>query len=138
MKKVITFGLLGGLIMLAVGMLISQLFLMVAPSLKVEYENPNLFRPWSDPIMLLYSVHPFLSGTVLAWIWQKTKALFSSEASLTKGIRFGFTFWIAATIPGMLISYSSFPVSFLMITTWSISVLLQLLCLGLLFARTLK
>ncbi len=75
MKKVITFGLLGRLIMLAVGLLMSQLFLMMAPALKTEYENPNLFRPWSDPVMLLYFVHPFLLGTCLAWVWRQTNII---------------------------------------------------------------
>jgi hypothetical protein len=138
MKKTILFGLLAGVIMLAVGMLISQMFHAVSPSLKAEYENPNLFRPWSDPLMMLYFVHPFMMGVILAWVWSKIKTVLNAELGLLSGINFGLAFWCCTSIPGMFITYASFPVSFLMVFSWLFSNLVQMLCAGILFSKTLK
>lgn len=136
MKKVLV-GLIAGAIMLPVGMLIGQLFQAVAPSIKIEYENTQLFRPWSDPIMSIMFVHPFIVGIILAWIWDITKGVVKGNVPMEKGLYFGFVYWVV-TIPGMIISYSSFPVSPILIISWSASILAQSLCSGILFSKMLK
>jgi hypothetical protein len=138
MKKIVLIGLLGGLAILALGMASSQVFHMLAPSLKTEFENPNLFRPWSDPLMLLFFVHPFLLGIILAWVWSKVNTVVTGDTDVTKGVNFGVAVWLVATVPGMLISYSSFPISFLMILSWTSSAFMELIIMGILFAKTLK
>jgi hypothetical protein len=137
MKKVIIFGLLAGLIMLALSMILGSVFHIIAPDLKSEYENANLFRPWSDPLMLLMFVQPFLVGIILAWIWQKTKGLFTGTELWKSGLCFGFIYWVT-TIPGMVISYSTFQISLLMVANWTASNLLAGLCAGILFSKTIK
>ena len=137
MKKIIGVGLLAGVLMLITGMLTGQVFHFFIPSLKEEYLNPNLFRPWSDPIMSLYFLHPFIVGVIFAWIWNRTKQLFPGNTVREKGLRFGLIYWMIS-IPGMLISYSSFPVSLLLTFSWSISNLVQGICAGLLFSKMLK
>lgn len=137
MRKVIPIGLLAGVIMLAASMVLSPVFQIVAPSLKTEYENANLFRPWSDPLMLLMFVQPFLVGIILAWIWQKTKGLFAGTAKWKNGLCFGLIYW-ATTIPGMIISYSTFPLSLMMVASWTASNLFAGLCAGFIFSKTIK
>lgn len=138
MKKPVVAGLIGGLIMLAAGMLVSNVFQMLIPSLKAEFENTNLFRSWTDPLMLLYFVHPFFMGLILAWIWSKTKILFPAAGSaVSNGLRFGMLYWIT-NLPGMVISYSSFPLSFAMISEWTISNLVEGLCVGIFLAKVMK
>ena len=124
--------------MLAVGMLFGSMFQIRVPVIKTEFENANLFRSWSDPLMLLYFVHPILMGIILAWIWSKTKGLFSAKSAVVNGLCFALIYWVTATIPGMLISYSSFPISLAMVANWSISNLGQALCAGILFSKTIK
>lgn len=138
MKKTLLTGLLGGIVMLAASMLTGQIFLMLVPALQQEYQNPQLFRPWTDPLMMLYFIHPFLLGIILAWIWDKVKMVIIAPTDLKKGLYFGFTFWIASSIPGMLMSYASFPLSFMIIASWSVGGLVEMLCVGLLFAKMLK
>lgn len=138
MKKIILFGLLGGLIVLILGTLCSQLFHFIFPSLKSEFENTALFRPWTDPLMSLYFLHPFLLGIILAWVWNKVKPVIVVDDNLLKGVYFGLSAWVVLTLPGMLISYASFPISFLMIFSWTFNSLVELLCLGILFSKTLK
>jgi hypothetical protein len=138
MKRIIVMGLLGGAIMLAIAMLLNPFFQALAPSLKAEYENPRLFRPWSDPLMSLYFVHPFLLGIILAWIWSRVRPLFTTGSDTRKGILFGFIVWIATSIPGMLMSYASFPISPLMILSWTTGGFFELICIGFFFSKTLK
>ena len=70
--KTISIGLLAGAVMLIAGMLLGQVLHFLLPDLKSEYENPNLFRPWSDPIMLLYFLVPYINGIIFAWLWSLT------------------------------------------------------------------
>ncbi|HET6990764.1 MAG TPA: hypothetical protein VFJ43_05545, partial [Bacteroidia bacterium] len=123
--------------MLIIGMLFGNIFQATCPSLRTEFENANLFRPWSDPLMLLYFVHPFLSGIILALVWNKTKVLFTGTSAIINGLCFGLIYWIF-TIPGMIISYASFPVSFMMISDWTVSNLFEGLCVGILLSKTIK
>ncbi|MGZ5244555.1 MAG: hypothetical protein ACXWW0_11635, partial [Bacteroidia bacterium] len=74
MKKIILPGLLAGIVMLAVSLIFSWAMNFIAPGLQDEYRNPELFRPWSDPLMMLIFVHPFIVGIILAWVWDFVKS----------------------------------------------------------------
>ena len=134
MKKFIVPGLVAGVVMLIVGMLVGQLLHMIFPQLIAEYQNPNLFRPWDDPLMSIYFAHPFIVALALAWVWGKVKGLISGSLG-SKATHFALGYWVVATIPGMVISYASFPLSLLIICTWTISSLVQAICAGLVFAK---
>ncbi len=136
MKKIST-GLLAGVIMLIIGMLTGQIFQFFFPSIKTEYTNQNLFRPWSDPLMTSCLAEPFLVGIILAWIWSMTKGIVKGNSQIEKVLYFGLIFWVT-TIPGMWMSYGSFPISFILTISWSITILLQVFCAGLLFSKILK
>src|SRR3990172_1249303 len=76
----------------------------------------------------------WLWGLILAWVWDKTKGLFKERDVFWRCCQFASAYWLV-TIPGMLISYSSFQVSFTMIFTWSISILVQAIVAGLVFVK---
>ncbi|MBN2224169.1 MAG: hypothetical protein JW765_05795 [Deltaproteobacteria bacterium] len=133
MKKIILSGLLAGVAMLAVGFGAGYGLMAIFPKLAAEYANTALFRPWSDPIMSLYFAHPFALGFILAWIWNKVKGVIGGAGWAARGARFGLAYW-AVSIPGMIISYASFPLSLVMVVTWSVSILLQALAAGLILA----
>lgn len=136
MKKTLI-GLMVGLIMLVIGMLVGQVFQSVFPSIKSEYENPALFRPWSDPLMSLMFVQPFFVAVILAWIWDLTKEVIRGNSLMEKGLSFGFIYWLL-TIPGMIMSYSSFPVSFMLVISWTVTNFVQSLLSGIIFSRMIK
>jgi len=75
----------------------------------------------NDPLMNVYWFYPFLQGIALAWGWHKTKNLFKGIVSLNASLAYVFL----ATLPGMLITYSTYNMSFLMIITWLVSGFLQ-------------
>lgn len=119
-----------GVINFLASMLISQIFNVLSQQVAMEYQNPNLFRANSDPLMLLFFAHPFLLALVLVWFWQKTKTIFGNN-----GLKFGFAYWIIAVIPGMFATYASMPYSFLMVLSWTISGLVQAIIAGLILSK---
>lgn len=138
MKKVILPGILIGVLILVVEMGLSYAANLIFPSLIAEYSNTNLFRPWSDPLMLyLYGAYPFVMGIAFAWAWNKVKVLFAGGA-IQKGFFFGLAFWIVCSIPGMLISYSSFQLSLIMILSWTFSGFAWAVLSGMILAKLNK
>jgi hypothetical protein len=133
-KRVIVPGLLAGLSMLIVGMGLSYLFSAILPDVYAEYQNTALFRSWEDPLMLIYFVQPFVTGLVLAWIWERTKTLFGTGSAVGKGVVFALIYWMFS-LGGMLISYSSFPISAALVGTWYVSILLQGIAAGIVLAK---
>jgi hypothetical protein len=119
-----------GVINFLAWMLVSQIFSVVFPTVALEYQNPNLFRANSDPLMLLFFAYPFVIAAVLAWLWSKTKNVFGNN-----GIKFAFAYWIVATIPGMFATYTSMPYSFLVVLSWTISGLIQAIIAGLILSK---
>ena len=137
MKRTILYGLLAGLVMLIVNMVFGQLFNLVFPSVAKEYINPGLFRPWQDPLMSLYFLGPFITGIIMAFFWSKLKNLIAETSTCKKGLTFGLMYWLVS-IPGMIISYSSFPVSFPLVLSWTLGGLLSSIFAGLIFAKLMK
>lgn len=135
--RVLWTGLLAGLIMLGVSVALTPLFYALNPFLQKEYENRLIFRAYTDPAMSLYFAEPFLVGVLLAWIWNKTKHLFSTAITIRDGINFALIYWIT-TLPGMLMSYSSFQLSFGMILSWSASILIQGIFASIFFTKMLR
>ncbi|OGM20685.1 hypothetical protein A2771_02510 [Candidatus Woesebacteria bacterium RIFCSPHIGHO2_01_FULL_38_26b] len=135
MKKIVIPGFLAGVVNLIVGMLLSQIYSFIFPSIALEYINPALFRPWSDPLMSLIFLYPFVLGFVLAWVWDKTKKLFEAKSEFERACKFGGAYWVIAGIPGMLITYSSFQVSLLMVLAWTISGFVEAVVAGFIFVK---
>jgi len=124
MKKFLTTALLSGVAMLVASLFVSRLLNYLFPALASEYQNPNLFRPWTDPLMSLFFLSPFIAGFVLTFVWSHTRQLFPGHL---KPLRFAFLYWLLTSLPGMFITYTSFTCSLLMVASWSLTGLLQTL-----------
>ena len=120
-------GLLAGGANLLLSFGISWLQGMAMPSLAREYQNTAVFRPWNDPLMMVYFAYPFVLGVVLAYLWDKVKA--------KDAVEFAKFYFVIATIPGMFISYTSFQISALMISMWILTGFLQAWVSGLVFTK---
>ena len=136
MKKIFWPGILAGLATLILSLAVSYLF-MVFPAVAQDYANPSLMRAWTDPLMALFFIYPFILGIILAWAWDRSKGLFSGSASV-RGYKFGWAVFLITTLPGMIISYSSFPISLLTTISWALGGFLSLIASGLIFARLNK
>jgi len=134
MKKILLPGIVAAVAMLAVSMVFGLLISALVPSLEQEYVNPALFRPWSDPLMSLFFLYPFVLGIGLAWVWDRIKNVLPGSTPVARGLIFGRSFWLVSGIPGILMSYATFPISLVMALSWLISSLLQLLAAGPVYA----
>ena len=118
MKKIFLSGLAAGAAMLLASLLLNFLFYAVFPGIKLEYQNPAMFRPWTDPIMQLFYLQPFLLGLIYAWLWIHLKAIFIEHK--WNSVMLGF-YSIILSLPGMLMVYSSFQISLEMVISWTLS-----------------
>lgn len=137
MKKIVLSGFLGGLALLLLEVVFTQLTNLAYPSIAKEYQNTNLFRPWTDPLMSLIFFNPFVVAFIWAWIWDKTKKLFEQKNIWLRGLYFGLVFGVIS-IPGMLISFASFQISLIMILSWTKMLFLEGILLGWVFAKVNK
>lgn len=133
-KKVILAGIPAGLVMLAVSFGLMPVWDMIFPGLSAEYVDSGIFRPWSDPWMSYIFIQPFITGLILAFVFNGLHP-FKKMKWLKRGLFYGFVFWSLVTIPGMLVTYSSFLVSANMVISWTLNGLIGLLLAGLIVVR---
>jgi hypothetical protein len=136
MKKLII-GIIAGASMLIINMLISALISAYFPDIQIEYENEVLFRPWTDPLMSYIYFEPFIVAFILLWFWEKTKGILPEKEWWVKGIFFGLLYWLLG-LPGLIMSYSSFPISLFMTCSWAISGLFQSITVGIIYSKSFK
>jgi hypothetical protein len=127
-------GLLIGLINLIIGMILSFIYQGIFPSIASEYQNVNVFRPWTDPLMTVWFAYPFVLSIALAYFWNIIGKKFTGSNN-SKAFQFAKLYFIIATIPGMFASYTCIQISFLMTLTWLIDGFLQAYIAGLLLAK---
>ncbi len=138
MKKIILPGILAGIIMLVASMALGYVFQVILfPHLAQEYVN-GIFRSWSDPLMSIYFVYPFILGIILAWAWNMLKPILVQKRKWERGICFGFGIWLVSSIPGMIMAYSSFKISLIMTLTWLITGLVDAIIAGIVFSKMNK
>jgi len=120
-------GLLAGFLILIVGLGLNWIIGMLIPEVQNEYQNTSIFRPWQDPLMLVYFAYPFVLAVALSFLWDKIKA--------KNALEFAKLFFIVATVPGMFITYTSMQISLLMIIVWSVVGFIEAYIAGLVFTR---
>lgn len=123
-----------GFAIMILGMGLGKILSFFLPVLDVEYDNRFLFRPWSDPLMSIYWFHPFVTALILLWFWNITKVLLIPKSNLLRACVFGFSYWMI-TMPGMIISYSTFQISLIMVMSWSLIALLQAILAGIIYSK---
>ena len=136
-KKVIIGGLAAGLVMLILGWFVMMpIFGMIFSGLQAEYES-GVFRPWTDPLMSYMFIHPFIIALVMAYVFQAFKP-YPKKDDVMRGISYGFAFWALVTVPGMLVTLSSFMVSFDMVLSWTVEFLIEMPIAGIIIAKLAK
>jgi len=132
LKKIITCGLLAGVLLFIVSY--GGLFLSIKffPSFFVAYNNP-LFNSDGSRDAFFYS-HAFVISFSLSWFWERFKSLIRGNMVL-RGLEFGIIFSLVAMLPVMWITYSALDVTLVMIGSWFAYGALQATIAGMLFAK---
>jgi hypothetical protein len=132
MKKIISSGLIAGVILLVLSILGLYLTIWFFPTLAAQYYDPA-FNDQSGRYMIYYA-HPFVIGLALAWFWDRFKSVLKGS-NLTRGIEFGLIYALVAIFPVMWLTYSALSVSLAMVGTWLVFGLLQGIVSGLIFEK---
>jgi hypothetical protein len=119
-------GLFAGIIMLLVMLIVMNGLVIIFPQIEQEYST-HVYRNCDDILFLLLFLHPFLLGLIISWTWNLTSIIMKGD-ELTKVVNFTFAYIMIAQIPGLFLMYSFMNVSLLMIMSWLMNGLLQVLC----------
>ena len=130
MNIILKRGLISGLANLIVGLGLNLFVQMLLPAIAKEYQNPAMFRPWSDPLMLIFFAYPFIFGVVAALLWEKLGKPRPEE--------FAKLYFLVATIPGMFITYTSFQIGLSLVLLWTVTGYVEALVAGYVFAKIKK
>ena len=112
-------GFLAGVAVFAVSMLANQLIGVLYPPYMLEMQNTQVFRPYSDPLMMLFFVYPFIYGIVLSYLWSMVHPKLKGTTIWEKSAGFANLYFIVGTIPGMFITLTSMQVTFAAVVIWS-------------------
>ena len=132
MKKILTSGLIAGIILFIVSY--GGLFFTIRffPRLFMDYNNP-LFNSDGSRDVLFY-LHAFIISFALSWFWERFKGLFRGPF-LLRGLEFGSVYAIVALLPVMWITFSSLDITAIMVLSWFFYGLLQAVVAGIIFAK---
>lgn len=136
MKKIFLSGLAAGIAMIITNMALNSIFNIIFPNLQKSYMN-SVFRPWDDPIMMLFFLYPIALGFGLSFVWDRTKKLFP-KSCCSAGMNFGLIYFAVSGIPSFLINFSSFNLPLVMILSWTIMGLVDGIVAGLVLAKVNK
>lgn len=120
---IVTF-VVASLAMLLTAIFVGLLFNFIFPLVKAEYENTHLFRRWDDSLMYIYFIQPFIMTFAFIWIWNRVKLMFSGSV-MHRAFLFTVLYLLVCTVPGMIMSVSSFNISVLMTVTWMLTSFFQ-------------
>lgn len=126
-------GLIAGVAILATGIILNFIVGVALPSIATEYQNTDLFLPWTDPRMMGFFAYPFILGVVLAYLWDKVDV--KGKDAQTKALHFAKLYFIVATIPGMYITFTSFQVSLPMVLIWTATGFIEAFVAGYVLAK---
>jgi len=133
-KNVIIGGIAAGFVMFILGWFVMMPVLeMIFPGLPAEYES-GVFRAWDDPLMSYMFIHPFVIALIMAFVFNAVHP-FKKKGFVERGIYYGLMFWLLVTVPGMLVTLSSFNVSVEMVLSWTIEFLIEMPITGIIIAK---
>ena len=129
-------GLMTGLAMLIISLIFSMALQIIFPQIAQEYAT-QMYRSYSDPLMLLFYLGPFILGLIIAWVWELTSLIMKGD-DLTKAVNFSLVYLVLTQIPGMFMTYTSMNVSLLLIMSWILTNFVQVLCGSIIISKMNK
>jgi hypothetical protein len=131
MKKILSSGLIAGIIIFIISY--GGLFLAVKffPSLFIDYNNP-LFNSSGDRDILFY-LHAFIISLALSWIWTRFKGVLKGPKIL-RAFNFGIIYAFVALLPVMWITFSAMDITVSMVLSWFFYGFVQAFVAGIVFS----
>ena len=110
LKNILVSGILGGIAIFVVW-LIAGILVQVSGLYNVM--TLGGMRSASDPVMLLFFLHPWVISFAMAIVYSQVGKAFEGTL-MQKGIKFGLLAWLVSSIPSTFIVYTSmnYPLAF--------------------------
>src|SRR5262249_47528408 len=119
--RILTRGLLAGVVMFAVGAAFHWLIVAFAPRIAALYNMPP-FRPLPGWPLTYFIAHPFWFGFAFAWVFT---LLEPPTPTAVAGARFGAVLFLVGALPVYLLAYASIAMPWLITLCWLLQGLLQ-------------
>ena len=137
MKKLLIPGFVAAIAIFIGGALSQYFFNSMNDSLSKEVETFGEFRSMKDPLMYIYFIYPLVLGYILAWLWDWGQSKIRGN-KFVKVFRFTLGYWIIAIVPGMLMTFSTFKLSGMMIMSWTVGAFMQVLFASIAFSFLIR
>jgi len=125
MKNNYLLAIVVGIIVLIANQILGALLNVAFPSMSAEYAASPAFRAWSDPLMNLIFLYPFLTGVLGTYVWLRTRK------SWKGGADFGVVMGLFVAVPTFIVYYSAYLVSPIMVLSWTLYSFVNVLVAGL-------
>jgi hypothetical protein len=133
MKKIFVSGIIAGFVLLifcVIGLYASEWLL---PELTKDYYTPVINAGAGR--VIIYSVHPIITGLALSWFWSKFKDSLTGSF-FSRGIEFGLIYAVIGILPMLWLVYSPLNATLSMVAGWFLFWVFQGLVAGLVFEKT--
>ncbi len=134
MKKLIISTVLAGIAILAINQVIGLLLQNIFAYNVLALAG---MRAVSDPIMILFFLHPFVIALAMAVVFRTIKGVFNGTP-MQKGINYGLTVFVVSAIPNAFLVYGSmdYPLGFTLGTI--LGPLVYLVAAGIVIAKVME
>lgn len=134
LKKVVLAGILAGIVICVVSLIVQMLVNLVLPYNVMELGG---MRAVTDPIMLLFFVHPWVLGFAMAVVYGFLGSSLKGSW-LCRGKHFGVLVWLVAALPSAFLVFTSmdYPLGFTVNSV--IGSLLYVVAAGMVIAKIME
>ena len=109
-KRIIIAGIVSGIVIFAVSAIIRVIVQAILPYNVLELGG---MRATTDPVIVLFFLHPWVIGFTMAILYEKTKSSFQGTY-VQKGAMLGLLVWLVASLSSAFAVYTSinYPLGF--------------------------
>ena len=132
-KKCVVAGLAAGVVILVVSQVVDFLVTMAFPGYSVL--DLGGMRAVTDPIMMLFFLHPFVLGLALAFLYPYLNL---KGGPMAKGKKFGLMMWLVIVIPSAFMVFASMDYPLPFTVSQVVGGLLYMLAAGVVIAKLMK
>lgn len=133
MRKIFVSGIIAGFVLLVFCVIGLYVAAWLLPDMTKQYYEP-VFSASTDRI-IIYSVHPIITGLALSWFWSRFKQALTGSF-ISRGIEFGLIYALIGIVPMLWLVYSPLNASLSMVVGFFIFWVFQGLVAGLVFEKT--
>ena len=116
LKPVLLSGIAFGAFSVVAGAILGVLWEFIVPGYSSLYPA-QVFRAFNDPLMQVFFLVPFIEGVIFAYFYESVNKVISCNTPFERGTTYGL-FFLIGTVSGLLMTFTSFNVSAMLVVVW--------------------